>query len=84
MKTQRRAKPQPAGVIEPATLYTLPEFKRAAGLGDTSIRNARLAGVVLKTLCVGRRKYVRGSDGIAYIENLAHLAAAATSPQEQD
>ena len=59
--------------IDPGRLYTRKAFLAAAGLGDTTIRQARRAGVELVTLTVGRQPYIRGRDGIDFIEKLASL-----------
>jgi hypothetical protein len=59
--------------IAPERLYSLRGFQVAAGVSATRIREARKAGIVLPTLEVGRRKFVRGTDGIAYLEQLAAL-----------
>jgi hypothetical protein len=57
--------------IAPERLYSLRGFQAAAGVSSTRMREARRAGVTLPTLEVGRRKFVRGSDAIAYLERLA-------------
>lgn len=59
--------------IAPERLYTLRCFHAASGVSATRIREGRRNGIMLKTLDVGKRKYVRGSDGINYIEQLAQL-----------
>jgi hypothetical protein len=79
MKTKQRQKPHTSGAIQPDTLYSLPEFRRASGLGDTTLRLARRRGDELPTIRVGRRKYVRGLDGIEFIERLAAKAAEVDS-----
>ena len=62
--------------IRPECLYPYNAFIRAAGLPKTRIREARLQGLVLPTIATGKRKYVRGVDGIAFIEALANLGSA--------
>ncbi|TWT42581.1 hypothetical protein [Botrimarina hoheduenensis] len=69
-KQKRRSEPSK---IDPQVLYTLREFQRATGLGPTSMRKARAAGVELKTLRVGRCKYARGADVIQFIERAAAI-----------
>ncbi len=69
----KRATPQPAGAINPGTLYSLPEFRRVSGLGDTTFRTARQQGLDLPAIRVGRRKYVEGTAGIKFIKQLGEL-----------
>jgi hypothetical protein len=57
--------------IAPERLYSLKGFQSAAGVSSTRMREARKAGIILPTLEVGRRKFARGTDVIAYIERLA-------------
>lgn len=57
--------------IAPERLYSLKGFQAAAGVSSTRMREARRAGIVLPSLEVGRRKFVRGVDAIAFIERLA-------------
>ena len=59
--------------IAPERLYPLRAFQEASGIAATRMREARLQGLHLATVNVGKRKFVRGSDGIAYIEALAQL-----------
>jgi len=65
--------------IAPERLYTLNGFQVASGIAATRRREARLRGVHLPTLNVGKRKFVRGVDAIAYIEELARLQVADSS-----
>ena len=60
--------------LAPERLYSLKGFQAAAGVSSTRMREARKAGVTLPTLEVGRRKFVRGSDAIAYLERLARIS----------
>ncbi len=60
----------------PFVLYTYSGFIRCSGISKTRIREARLMGHPLATIKVGKRLYVRGSDGIAFVETLATLNAA--------
>lgn len=48
------------GVIEAASTYPLPLFKRLTGLSDHALRQARRRG--LKVRRSGRRRYVCGAD----------------------
>jgi hypothetical protein len=57
--------------IAPERLYSLKGFQQASGVTATRIHHAKQAGIDLPTLAVGRRKFVRGEDAIAYIEALA-------------
>jgi len=59
--------------IAPERLYTLRYFQAASGVSATRIREGRRNGIILTTLDVGKRKFVRGSDGINFIEQLAQL-----------
>jgi hypothetical protein len=61
--------------IAPERLYSLKGFQAAAGVSSTRMREARKVGVVLPSLEVGRRKFIRGSDAISYLEKLAELDA---------
>jgi hypothetical protein len=60
--------------LAPERLYSLRGFQAAAGVSSTRMREARQAGIELPALEVGRRKFVRGADGIAYLEKLAAVA----------
>ena len=59
--------------IAPERLYPLRTFQEASGIAPTRMREARLQGLHLETLNVGKRKFVKGSVGISYIERLAQL-----------
>jgi len=52
------------------------EFIRMANIGRVTRLRARARGVELKTIMVGRVKYVRGADGIAFLEDAAAAEAA--------
>jgi len=64
---------KPTSYIDPERLYTLSGYQQSSGIAKTRIREARLQGLVLKTVDVGKRKFVRGRDGIDFIEKLATL-----------
>ncbi len=59
--------------IAPERLYPLRAFQEAAGIAPTRMREARLQGVHLDTVDVGKRKFVQGSAGIEYILRLSTL-----------
>lgn len=61
--------------IHPESLYPYGAFIRCSGLSKTRIREARLQGLELVTVDAGRRKFVRGADGILFIQQLAELGA---------
>lgn len=65
--------------IAPERLYPLRAFQEAAGIAPTRMREARLQGLHLPTVDVGKRKFVRGIDGIAYIERLSQLPKPITA-----
>ena len=66
--------PEPS-FVDPGRLYTLRGFQVASGVSSTRMRSARLQGIACPMLEVGRRKFIRGTDAIAYIERLAELEA---------
>lgn len=59
--------------LSPEHLYPYDTWIRRSGIAKSRIREARQNGVSLPTLKVGKRLYVRGSDGIEFIEKLAAL-----------
>jgi hypothetical protein len=59
--------------IDPNCLYSLRGFQAASGISATRMREARNAGISPKFLEVGRRKFLRGSDAIEYLERLSRL-----------
>lgn len=59
--------------ICPERLYPLRAFQEASGVGHTRMREGRLAGIHLKTINVGRRKFCRGTDAIEYLLALSTL-----------
>ena len=67
--------------IAPERLYTLRGFYEASGISQTRMRERHaLRGIELPMLSVGKRKFVRGYDAIAYIE----ILAAETQQSEQN
>ncbi|WP_417391989.1 hypothetical protein [Gimesia sp.] len=63
--------------IQSGGVYTLEQFKQLAGLQHTALRNAVKKG--LKTITIGRRKYIRGSDFIAFLDKQAEAQEVATA-----
>jgi hypothetical protein len=59
--------------IAPERLYSLRGFIAASGISETRIRKARRQGIELPSITAGRRKFIRGSSAIAYIERLAEV-----------
>lgn len=59
--------------IDPNRLYSLRQFVADSGISLTRIRVAARNGVNIKTLKAGKRVFVRGSDGIEFIEQLAAM-----------
>ena len=59
--------------LAPERLYTLKGFVAASGVSAARMREARKAGITLSMLQVGRRKFARGVDCIAYLEQLAQF-----------
>ena len=60
--------------LDATRLYSLKGFYNASGVSPTRIREARrLHDLHLPTLEVGKRKFIRGSDAIWFIEQLAEL-----------
>jgi hypothetical protein len=54
------------GVIREDEAYTVDEFCARTGLGRNSVSHAELDG--LRTIFVGRRKYVRGAAWLAFLK----------------
>lgn len=78
-----RGKPE-TSFIAPERLYTLQGFVDASGIARARIYHARRVGVNLPTVDVGRRKFVRGGDAIAFIEALAGLDRKAKEKAAQE
>ena len=55
------------GVINPDCVYTLDAFKELTGLGDAALRKMRQNG--LQMFKTSKRKYIRGSQFIAFLES---------------
>ena len=61
--------------IYPDVLYPYRAFQIAAGIGPTKIREARLAGIELAVIQVGRRKYAEGHAIQAFLKAIASCPA---------
>ena len=59
--------------IDPDFLYTYNGFIRCSGITKSRIREARLQGIPLPSINVGRRIFVPGARAIEFIETLAKL-----------
>ncbi len=57
--------------IDPARLYSIRGFHAASGISETRVREAKRMGIPLPAVEVGKRKFIRGVDAIAFIERLA-------------
>lgn len=74
--TRRAARRQgELDVITPDSMYPVDTFRRRTGIHRERERLAKQHGVILNKLHVGRRVFVRGSDAIQFIEDLAELTA---------
>lgn len=67
------------GPIEPDVLYPWDVFRRLTGLGETSLRRARRAG--MKEYRWGGRKFILGSD---FLEFIRENSGAAPGPAAVD
>lgn len=65
--------------IHPDSLYPYAAFVRCSGMTKSRIRELRLQGLPLPTIEVGRRLFIPGAAGIAYIRQAAELTAGAKS-----
>jgi hypothetical protein len=57
--------------IDPERLYSLRGFVESSGVSLTRIREASRSMIELRVLRAGKRVFVRGCDGIEFIERLA-------------
>ena len=76
-KRHRARHVTPAPIL-PDALYPMREFILMANIGRSTRLRARAHGIELKTVNVGRLKYVNGADGIAFL----HAAAAAQAAEK--
>ena len=53
--------------------YTIEGFRHAAGVNAKRMRDAAAHGVKCKFLVIGKRKFIRGRDGIEYLDQLGEL-----------
>lgn len=67
----KKRSPKQPSFIAPERLYSLRGFQECAGISGTRMRQARLRGIAPRVLRVGRRQFIRGADGIEFIESLA-------------
>ena len=66
-------KPKPS-YLAPDYLYTYQGFIDVSGINKTRMREARVKhGIEPQWLSVGRRKFLRGSDAIEYVLQLAAI-----------
>ena len=79
MRNRTAVSKKPATYIAPERLYSLAGFQQAAGIASTRMREARLQGITPLTLKVGKRIFIRGVDGIDYIERLSQLPTRLTN-----
>lgn len=63
------------GVINANELYILDEFKARMRLGSWAMRQARQGPDGLRVHKIGLRKYVKGSDVLAYLDRQAEKAS---------
>jgi len=73
----------PSSYIAPERLYSLPGFMRCSGIAKYRIREARLQGLKLPVVPVGKRHFVRGADGIEFILKLAELTARSKAQEQK-
>ena len=57
--------------LDPERLYSLRGFVESSGVSLTRIREASRSKIELRVIRAGKRVFVRGRDGIEFIERLA-------------
>jgi hypothetical protein len=57
--------------LDPSRLYSLSRFIKDSGISYTRLQFAKRDAIELNLVSCGRRKFVRGADGIDFIERLA-------------
>ena len=62
------------GVIRADEAYSVAEFRRRAGLGDYAWRQVRRQ---MRVVEVGKKRYVLGSDWLAYLSRIADTQESA-------
>ena len=76
MSTTKKMKRKPGEAVaplDPNQYYPLAVWRRQSGLGRILEARGRAAGVELKTIHIGRCKFVRGVDGIKWLEEMAAI-----------
>jgi len=66
--TSPNPSPRPPAVVRDGELYSLQELRHRLQWAEHAMRQARVAG--LKTILFGSKKYVLGSDVLAFFERL--------------
>lgn len=66
--------------IRPDAVYPLDAWTRFTGVSKSRQREARQMGLPLPTFALGKRLYVRGHEGIAWMEELSSRTAEAQAP----
>jgi len=74
------ASPKAPGVIRADELYTLEELQQRLQAGEWALRMARRGG--LRMLKLGKRKYVKGSEVIRFLEQNPPSKSAENSAVE--
>ena len=77
-----RATTDQPSYIDPTRMYAIRRFIADSGISATRIRQADRQGIELRKIKTGKRVFVRGSDGIAFIEQLAELQRQAEQNAE--
>lgn len=75
--TPSRQQPR-LGTIQANAAYPLPVFSRLTGMKATALRSARRAG--LRVCDAGGRRWIIGSDWLAYLDRINPPAAPPGSP----
>lgn len=70
--------------IAPERVYPRASFLAITGLGLSTVRKYRRAGIELKTLEIGQQVLVRGADGIRWLEQIAEHQRRATEDAAWD
>ena len=67
--------------IEPGATYSLAGFIAASGISYSRIRRAARAGVDIPTFAIGRRKFIKGSNAVEYLDQLAEQTEQANASE---
>ena len=73
MAKTKRSRTPVYGMIDPSRLYTREGVRKAIGIGEQQLSDARRAGIV-KAIPCGNFVYYRGADIIAWIESHAPVS----------